>query len=64
VPIKIPFLSDVRDFMRGLRQGSESVDDLADSLDDLARDGAREADRLGESLVDAGQDGERAAELP
>jgi hypothetical protein len=62
VAIKIPFLAEMRDFMRGLRDGSEGVDDLAGDLDDLARDGARDASKLGESLTDVGDDGERAAD--
>lgn len=60
--IRIPFLSDVADFVRGLRNGSESVDDLAGSLDELARDGQAAGRELGDSFDDGAREAGRSAE--
>jgi DNA repair exonuclease SbcCD ATPase subunit len=50
--INIPFLSNVRDFLRGKRQVSDGLGDVADDLADLARDADRAGDRMGDALAD------------
>lgn len=51
MPIKIDFLANVRDFVRGTQNAEDALDDVADSLDDMARDAKR-----------GGDDAERAVE--
>lgn len=72
--INIPFLSNVRDFLRGTSDVEGALDDVADSLDDMGRDAqaaARDAERalddvadagtnVGDDIKDAGRDAERA----
>ncbi|KTR77431.1 hypothetical protein NS234_07445 [Microbacterium oxydans] len=52
MPIKIDFLSNVRDFIRGTDDAEKALDDVADSLDDVARDGDRSMERLERSFRD------------
>lgn len=44
--INIALVSDVRDFLRGTRSAEAGLEAVADSLDDVARDGADSSDRL------------------
>lgn len=57
--ISIPILSNVRDFLSGTKQVEGALDDVADSLDDVARDAARGTDRISDSLSDTGRDVDR-----
>lgn len=64
MPIKIDFLSNVRDLIRGTDDVETALDDVADSLDDMARDaktGGREAERAVEKLEDSFRDAARRA---
>lgn len=59
--IKIPFLSDMGDFIRGLRNGSTSVDELAGTLDDLGADAGRTSTVVGRELQDVADDARDSA---
>lgn len=64
MPIKIDFLANVRDFVRGTGDAEEALDDVADSLDDMAADakkGGRDAERAVERLEDGFRDAARRA---
>lgn len=64
MPIKIDFLSNVRDLLRGTEDAEKALDDVADSLDDMARDaknGGRDAERAVERLEDSFRDAARRA---
>lgn len=52
MPIKIDFISNVRDLLRGTKQVEDAFDDVADSLDDVARDGDQALGRLDDSFRD------------
>jgi len=52
MPIRIDFLSNVRDLLRGVDDTERAFDDVADSLDDVVRDGDRATDRLERSFKD------------
>ena len=71
--IRIPFVAEVREFIRGTDDVERALDDVSDSLDDLSRDGkdtgrdlernleggADALDDLGDEAKDAGRDLER-----
>lgn len=75
MPIRIDFISNVRDLLRGTKSVEDAFDDVADSLDDVARDGDQSLGRLEDSfselarkarstkndVQDVGQKGFRAA---
>lgn len=52
MPIRIDFISNVRDLLRGTKNVEDAFDDVADSLDDVARDGDRALGRLEQSFRD------------
>jgi len=51
MPIKIDFLANVRDFLRGTDSAEDALDDVADSLDDLATE-AKTSGRVSDAAVD------------
>lgn len=57
-PIEISFAANVRDFLRKMRGVEDSVDEVAESLDDAAKD----ADGFERDFTSAMKDAERAAE--
>ncbi|MGK9146667.1 hypothetical protein KXS11_03445 [Plantibacter flavus] len=59
--ISISLLADVRDWLRGAKQASQGVEDISDSLDDLARDAKSSARKMGDELGDETKDGARDA---
>lgn len=59
--IKIPFLSDVTDFVRGTDNMADALEDVADSLDNLAKDSNTAADKAGDNLGDGFKDGAKDA---
>ncbi|QMU97978.1 hypothetical protein FVO59_12780 [Microbacterium esteraromaticum] len=64
MPIKIDFLANVRDFVRGTGDAEKALDDVADSLDDMAagaKKGGRDAERSVEQLEDGFRDAARRA---
>jgi hypothetical protein len=64
MPIKIDFLSNVRDFLRGTDAAEDALKDVADSLDDMARDakaGGEKAERSIEKLEDSFLDAAKRA---
>jgi hypothetical protein len=50
--ISINFLADVRDFLRGTKNVEEELDDVADSLDDVAKDGVKATEKLEDGFND------------
>lgn len=63
--INIPFISDVRDFLRGTSSVEDSLDDVAGALDNVgetASDSARTAERSLDGIGDTAQDSARTAE--
>lgn len=64
--INIPFLSDVRDFLRGTGDVEDGLDEVADSLDglgDKGRDAGRDTGRgLSEGVEGAARDVDRSAD--
>lgn len=52
MPIKIDFVANIRDFIKGAGDVEEALDDVADSLDDVAQEGGRDTDRLERSFRD------------
>lgn len=64
MPIKIDFLSNVRDLIRGTDDTEKALDDVADSLDDMtraAKKGGDDAERAVEDLGDSFRDAARRA---
>ncbi|MFB4348480.1 hypothetical protein [Microbacterium sp. CR_7] len=64
MPIKIDFISNTRDLIRGTDDAEKALDDVADSLDDMtrdAKDGSRDAERAVERLEDSFRDAARRA---
>ncbi|MBX9243412.1 hypothetical protein ICW40_01150 [Actinotalea ferrariae] len=60
--INIAFASDVRAFLKGTDDVEKSLDAVADSLDDLAREADTASDKIGRDLDGVGDDGKDAAE--
>lgn len=52
--IRIPLIADVKDWLSGTKRMGESLDDVADSLDDLARESKADAKTMERSFDDAG----------
>jgi len=64
MPIKIDFLSNARDFLRGTDDVDDALDGVADSLDDMAdaaKKGGRDAERSVDKLEDSFRDAARRA---
>lgn len=64
MPIKIDFLANVRDFLRGTADADEALDDVASSLDDMAdaaKTGGRDAERSVDDLESSFRDAARRA---
>lgn len=59
--IVINFLSDVRDFLRGTENVEDALDDVADSLEGVAKDGDKAAEKLSDSFRDNIKEVSRAA---
>jgi hypothetical protein len=62
VAIKIPFIADVSKFLSGTRDLEESLDDVADSLDDISTAGAQVEARVGDNLDDTAKAADASAE--
>jgi len=64
--INISFVSDVRDFLKGTKNIEGALDDVSDSLDDVAKDAQRAGktagDKLGDGFKDAGKDASKAVD--
>lgn len=60
--IKIPFIADVTSFIRGTKDLHESLDDVADSLDDITKAGARVDVQVGDDLESVGREADESAE--
>ncbi len=59
MPIKIDFISNVSAFLRGTKQTEGALDDVADALDDMVRDGdktERQLERNFREIADAAKD--------
>jgi hypothetical protein len=60
--IAINFLADVRDFLRGTKNVEEELDDVADSLDDVAKDGVKATEKLEDGFNDLRKKAKQAGE--
>jgi hypothetical protein len=60
--LEVDIVANARDFQRTTRDVAEGVNDVADSLDDLARDAQRSGDRMGDGITDGAREGERGLE--
>lgn len=61
MPIKIDFISNIRDLLRGTKGVEDAFDDVADSLDDVARDGDQSLGRLERSFRDVARNARDAS---
>lgn len=61
MPIKIPFIAEVRNFLKGTGDVESALDDVGSSLDDMTRDAQRAGDRAGDSLEDISDGADDAA---
>jgi len=50
--IKIQFLADVRDFLRGTSDAEDALEDVADALDDVATDALKAGKDAGDNLAE------------
>jgi ABC-type transporter Mla subunit MlaD len=62
MPISIDLLANATSFLRGAKDVEGALDDVADSLDDVARDAQRSGDKLGREYEGASRDVEDAGE--
>lgn len=60
--IRIPFIADIAEFLRGTRDIGEGLDDVADALDDLTTAGERVDSEVGADLTSVGKEAEQAAD--
>jgi hypothetical protein len=58
--IRVPFVAEVSEWLRGTRAISDDLDGLSADLRDTARDADRVSDQVGRDLVDAADDGSDA----
>mgnify|MGYP001592602696 CR=1 FL=1 len=62
MPIKIDFISNVTQFLRGTKQTEGALDDVADALDDMVRDGdktERQLERNFREIANSAKDSSR-----
>ena len=60
--IRINFLADVRDFLRGTKDLEKELDDVADSLDEMAKDGDKATEKLERSFKDLARETRKAGD--
>jgi hypothetical protein len=60
--ISINFLADVRDFLRGTKNVEEELDDVADSLDEVAKDGVKATEKLEDGFKDLAKKAKQAGD--
>lgn len=60
--ITIDFLSNVRGLLKGTDDVEEAFEDVASSLDDLARDSQKAGDKLGDNIGDGAKDAEKGVD--
>jgi DNA repair exonuclease SbcCD ATPase subunit len=61
VAIKIPFVSEVTDFLRGTKKLEAALDNVVDSLDDITDAGSDVDSKVGSSLEDVGRSADDAS---
>lgn len=52
-PFKLSLVSDTRDFLRGMKDSEDAIEDVATSLDDLSDTGSDSSDRLEKTFSEA-----------
>lgn len=57
----LPFIADVSNFLKGTRNMSDALEDVADAVDDLGDSTAKSADKAGDKLADGFKDGAKTA---
>jgi hypothetical protein len=60
--ISINFLADVRDFLKGTKNVEDELDDVADSLDDVARDGEKATEKLEDGFKELAKASKKAGD--
>lgn len=61
-PIEIPFLANVWNALRGFKNLESGLDEVSDSLDDVARDAKRAGDDLGDNVKGGAKEAEQSTE--
>jgi hypothetical protein len=60
--ISINFLADVRDFLKGTKNVEDELDDVADSLDDVAKEGEQANEKLEDSFRELAKASKKAGD--
>ena len=60
--IRIPFLAEVRDFLRGTSDVESALDDVSDALDDVSDNGRAVGADVARYLTDGAEKAEQAAD--
>jgi hypothetical protein len=60
--ISINFLADVRDFLKGTKNVEDELDDVADALDDVARDGEQATEKLEDGFKELAKASKKAGD--
>jgi hypothetical protein len=58
--IRINFLSDVKDFLRGTKDVEKELEEVADSLDDVAKDGDKATEKLEKGFKEMAREASKA----
>jgi hypothetical protein len=60
--ISINFLADVRDFLKGTKNVEDELDDVADSLDDVAKEGEQATEKLEDGFKELAKASKKAGD--
>lgn len=60
--LKLDILANASDLIRNMKKAGDSVEDVSDALDDLAKDGGRDGDKLERTFKELSRAGSRAAD--
>lgn len=60
--IKIEFLSDIKDLLRGTKKVSDELDDISDNLGDVGKSGDRSSDQLTDGFKSVGKGVDKAGD--
>lgn len=57
--LKLDILANTSDLVRGMKKAGESVEDVSDALDDLAKDGGRDGEKLERTFKDLAREAKK-----
>jgi hypothetical protein len=60
MPLKLDILANTRQFVQEMKRSGASVEDVSDSLDDMAKDGNRSVEKLEKSFKDMSKEAQKA----